>query len=256
MNRRLQAGFSMVELAVVILIMGLLLGGLVMPLAAQRDNARLREGQEQLESAIIAIEGYAMVNGHVPCPATPGSAGVADVSGGACTSQHGFVPATTLDLSGPRNTDNLLLDPWGSPVRYSVTAADADADGNWDFVTADELRQTTMPLLQPDLAICTSSAGSTPVACASPGVTLSDQAPLVVYSLGKDWAAFSSPDQQENAGATLGGGPSGSTYPVAADVVFVTRIRSDLGGSEFDDLLLWPSANRLYSRMVEAGRLP
>ena len=256
MNRRRQSGFSLVELAVVILIMGLLLGGLVMPLAAQRDNARLRDGQEQLESIVVAIEGFAMVNGYVPCPATPGSAGVADVSAGACTTQHGFIPATTLDLSGSRNVDNLLLDPWGSPVRYSVTASDTDADGNWDFLTADELRQTTMPLLQPDLTICTSSTGSSPTACATPGITLSAQAPLIVYSLGKDWAAFSSPDQQENAGASLGGGPSGSNYPVAADLVFVTRNRSDLDGAEFDDLLLWPSANRLYSRMVEAGRLP
>ena len=246
----------MVELAVVILIMGLLLGGLVMPLATQRDNARLREGQEQLESILIAIEGFAMVNGYVPCPSTPGSAGAAATAGGACTTQHGFVPATTLDLSGPRNVDNLLLDPWGSPVRYSVTASDTDADGNWDFLTADELRLTTMPLLQPDLTICTSSTGSSPTACATPVVTLADQAPLVVYSLGKDWASFSSPDQQENVGASIGGGPSGTSYPVAADIVFVTRDQSDLSGGEFDDLLLWPSANRLYRRMVEAGRLP
>ena len=43
---------------------------------------------------------------------------------------------------------------------------------------------------------------------------------------------------------------------MAADIVFVTRDQSDLSGGEFDDLLLWPSANRLYRRMVEAGRLP
>ena len=249
-------GFSMVELAVVVLIMGLLLGGLVMPLAAQRDNARLREGQEQLESILIAIEGYAMVNGHMPCPATPGSAGAAAIAGGACTAQHGFVPATTLDLGGARNDDNLLLDPWGSPVRYSVTASDIDADGNWDFMTADELRLTTMPLLQPDLTVCTTSAGTSPTTCALPNETLASAAPLLLYSLGKDWANFSSPDQQENVGASIGGGPSGTSYPVAADIVFVTRNRSDLAGSEFDDLLLWPSANRLYRRMVEAGRLP
>lgn len=55
MSKQRQLGFSMVELAVVILIMGLLLGGLVMPLATQRDNARLREGQEQLESILIDL---------------------------------------------------------------------------------------------------------------------------------------------------------------------------------------------------------
>jgi len=37
-----QGGFSLVELSIVILIMGLLLGGLMMPLSVQRENARLR----------------------------------------------------------------------------------------------------------------------------------------------------------------------------------------------------------------------
>ena len=87
-------------------------------------------------------------------------------------------------------------------------------------------------------------------------MTLSNQSPLVIYSLGKDWTSFSSPDQLENVGDNLGGGASGASYPVAADAVFVTRGRSDRGGSEFDDLVVWMSANALYRALVEAGQLP
>ena len=57
-----------------------------------------------------------------------------------------------------------------------------------------------------------------------------------MYSLGKDWTSFASSDQLENVGGTLGGGASGQSYPVAADVVWVSRGRSDRSGSEFDDL--------------------
>ena len=253
---RKQHGFTLVELAIVILIMGLVLGGLAMPLAVQRENARIRDGQTQLEAVRDAIEGFALVNGFLPCPATPASSGVAAPTAGGCAEQHGFVPATTLDIGGVRNGDNLLLDPWGSPLRYSVTASDADGNGNWDFTVPGEMPAVTMPVLQPDLVVCSSATGSTATACASANLTLSGQSPAIIYSLGKDWNSFSSTDQLENVGATLGGGATGASYPVAADDVFVMRGRSDAGGNEFDDQLAWLSAHALYRRMIEAGRLP
>ncbi len=251
-----QQGFTLVELSIVILIIGLVLGGLAMPLATQRENARIREATQQLDDVSKAVEGFALVNGFLPCPATPSSSGSASGGGGTCTVQHGFVPATTLDLTGSRNDDNLLLDPWGSPLRYSVSASDADGDGQWDFVTPGEMRDVTMPVLNPELTVCSTSTGSSPTACGSANDTLSNQAPAVVVSLGRDWNSFSSADQLENVGANLGGGPSGSSYRVASDVVFVSRGRSNQPGGEFDDSVRWVSANGLYRGMVAAGRLP
>ena len=286
-----QSGFSLVELSIVLLVMGLLLGGLVVPLAAQRDNARLKDGQELLESVQASIEGFALVNGFLPCPATPSSAGYSATSGGACTLQHGFVPATTLNLVGARNEDNLLLDPWGSPIRYSVSASDVDGNGNWDFTFPGEMQAITMQTLMPDLVVCATSSGSSATACGSASVTLADQSPAVIYSLGKDWRSFSSADQLENVGDTVsggppgggppgggppgggppgggppgggppgggppGGGPPGGSYQVAQDQVFVLRGLSEASGNEFDDQLVWLSANALYHALVEAGRLP
>lgn len=251
-----QRGFSLVELSVVLLIMGLVLGGLAMPLAVQRENARIKDGQTQLQSILTAVEGFALVNGFLPCPATPATGGYSAPGGGGCTTQHGFVPATTLDVGGVRNADNLLLDPWGSPVRYSVTDSDTDGNGNWDFTSPGEMQAVTMSALLPDLVVCSTAAGASPSACGSANITLSDQSPLVIYSLGKDWNSFTSPDQLENVGDVLGGGASGNSYPVAADDVFVTRGRSDLSGNEFDDLVVWLSANALYRGLVDASRLP
>ena len=255
MNEK-QRGFSLVELSIVILIMGLLLGGLMGPLATQRENARLKDAREQLQLARTAVEGFALTNGYLPCPATPASTGFADPSGGGCQQQHGFLPAGTLGLSDARNDDNLLLDSWGSPLRYSVSRSDVDGDGNWDFVTAGEMRDVTMPLLQPDLVICSTAAGATATACSGSNVTLADRVPALVFSMGKDWANFTSADQIENAGAVVGGGPSGRNYAVAGNDVFVSRNPGTLTGSEYDDLLLWISESVLYGRLVASGQLP
>ncbi len=256
MRIRQQGGFTLVELSIVILIIGLLLGGLMMPLSVQRDNARVRQGLQQLETIEEAIAGFVLANGYLPCPATPASSGLSAPASGNCTEQHGFVPATTLDLRGSRNDDNLLLDPYGSPIRYSVTAADADGDGSWDFTTPGEIRDVTLGAIAPDLIVCSTATGSSASSCASANVTLSDSAPMVLYSLGKDWAAFSSSDQLENVGTTLGGGASGTNYRVANDRVFVARRSSDQSGDEYDDLVSWPAAGALYGDLVAGGHLP
>lgn len=251
-----QNGFTLVELSIVILIMGLILGGLAMPLSTQLENGRIRETKDLLTSTEAAIQGYALVNGFLPCPATPSSNGLSATAGGACTVQHGFVPASTLGLSGPRNDDNLMLDSWASPIRYSVSASDVDGDGNWDFIAPGEMRNVTMALLAPDLVVCSSGTGSSANSCSGAATTLTNSAPSVVFSMGKDWGSFSSADQQENVGTTIGGGPSAINYPVAADVVSVSRRRSERPGDEFDDLVSWSSASSLYHRMVAGGQLP
>ncbi len=63
----------------VLMIVGLLLGGLIVPLSAQMDQRRATETQKTLEEIKEALTGYAVINGQLPCPADPaiatGSAG-------------------------------------------------------------------------------------------------------------------------------------------------------------------------------------
>ena len=131
-----------------------------------------------------------------------------------------------------------------------------DADTNWDFVVPGEMRDVQIINLAPDLNVCTTAAGSTASACSGAATTTTATAPVVIYSMGKDWAAFTSADQLENVGAALGGGPSAQNYPVAADDVWVMRTRSAAPGAEFDDLVTWLSQHALYGRLVSAGQLP
>jgi prepilin-type N-terminal cleavage/methylation domain-containing protein len=251
-----QRGFSLLELSIVLLIVGLLLGGLIMPLSARMDQQKIDTTRQQLEQIRQALVGYALARDALPCPATPASNGMASATATGCTRQHGFVPAVTLGLPGAMNEDKLLLDAWGSPIRYSVTNSDANANGRWDFVRPGEMRTVTLANLAPSLDVCTTAAGATTTACASNATTLSNTAPAILVSLGKDWATASSADQLANLGATVGGGPSGRTYPVPADEVFVSRTPGAAPGNEFDDIVTWVSPATLYGELVSAGRLP
>jgi prepilin-type N-terminal cleavage/methylation domain-containing protein len=254
--RRREQGFSLLELAIVLLIVGLLLGGLIMPLGSRVDQQRIESTRQQLEEVREALTGYALANDALPCPATPASNGQASTTATGCTRQHGFVPAATLGLPGGRNPDQLLLDAWGNPLRYSVSNSDADSDGNWDFVRPGEMRNVTLASLAPSLDVCSTAAGSTATACAGSATTVTASAPAVVLSLGKDSATLTSADELENVGTTLGGGPSGRNYPVASDEVFVSRSISTASGNGFDDLVTWVAPSTLYGQLVSAGRLP
>src|SRR3546814_18113644 len=65
-----QAGFSLVEMAVVVVILGLVLGALLLPLQAQRNQVFQSQTETTLETARRALLGFAKVNGRLPCPST------------------------------------------------------------------------------------------------------------------------------------------------------------------------------------------
>ena len=62
-----QQGFTLIELAIVLVIVTLLVGGLAMPLSAQIEARRIGETRKTMEEAREAILGYAMSH---PIPKT------------------------------------------------------------------------------------------------------------------------------------------------------------------------------------------
>lgn len=230
-----QAGFSLIEMAVVMVIIGALLGGLLVSLSSTQEINFRSDAENQIDEIIEALYGFAQANGRLPCPATAGSNGAEDpAGGGTCTEQYGFVPSATLGLSGAVNTDGLYTDPWLSPYRYNVTSANGDA-----FTTAGGMRATGMAALAPDLRVCTDATCATVVA---------DNLPAVVVSLGADWASFSGTEEVENSGETT---RSGYRHANNTDFAVSTYIED-----VYDDTLAWMSANILYTRMISAGQLP
>lgn len=243
-----QPGFTLMELAVVLVIVALLIGGMMMPLSAQQDIRARNDTQARLAEVRDAIVGYAIANDRLPCPASAASNGVeSPVGGGLCTNPYdGFVPAVTLGLA-PQDGSGYLVDGWGTEtanrMRFAVTMANANA-----FTTALGMKTTTIALLQPDLRVCNGggnvqNAGALNATCTA-GNFLASNAIAVVYSIGK------------NAGS--GGATVDETHnpnpqaTIVADPAFVNAA----SGVAFDDQLLWLSPNTLYNRMVATGRLP
>lgn len=219
---RQQQGFNLVELAIVIVIVGLLIGGLVTPLSTQQEVAKRSHTGNQLQEIHDALLGFAARMGRLPCPATAASSGEASPNAATtgCTSYSGFVPARTLNLDGSFDNNALLLDNWLKPIRYTLS----DASGG---AFSDSLALT----LVPDLQVCADSACTT---------VLANTAVAVIYSTGEDGTTTTSADQLENTDG---------------DAVFVTRTISEATGTEFDDQLVWLSPNTLAFQLVRAGRV-
>lgn len=241
------AGFTLVEMAIALLIVGLLLGGLLMPLQSQVNNQRVAETQKYLDQIRDALLGFAAANGRLPCPASAVSAGgESPTGGGACAPvppYNGFLPAVTLGLS-PVNAAGLAIDAWGNPIRYAVTTANGSA-----FTTAGSMRATGIGALAPDLRVCASATGITATDCGPAANALTNNAVIVVYSLGR------------NAGSGgTGTDETANPNPNSAnnDPVFVSHPPAEAGAAngEFDDIVTWLSPNTLYNRMLAAGTLP
>ncbi len=73
-----QNGFTLVEIAIVLLIVTILLGYTVALFPRQQELKQYRDVDRKMDEVIAAIVGFAQVNGRLPCPAIPNSAGVED----------------------------------------------------------------------------------------------------------------------------------------------------------------------------------
>ncbi len=236
-NSKLDPGFSLVEMAVVLMILGFVLGALLMPIQVQRQQQALQQTQNMLEIAQKSLLGYAQTQGRLPCPANlSDTAGVANpVAGGACAVQAGFLPAVTLGIQ-PVNINGFALDGWGNPIRYAVTQSDQGGITSPDFTSTGDMGTVGIAALKPDLRVCASSANCTD------DINLVKDAVAVIYSLGATGSdAPGGADENEN---------------LDGNTVFVSHeSRTNDAGGEFDHVVAWISPFILYNAMIEAGQL-
>ncbi len=222
-------GFTLVEMAVVLVIVGLMLGGLMIPLTAQMDQSRVSEARKDLSEIKEALIGYAIANGRLPCPDTDGD-GIENACGTTTSaeSSQGNLPWVTLGIEG--------TDPWGRHYQYRVN--DAFGAVGTPFSLSTVGTGTTTGILR----ICADYV------CAA---TLAINVPAVIYSSGKNGAV------QPPVGADELENTTDKTN-AKFDRTFVSHEFASSGAAngEYDDILTWISPNILFNRMVAAGKLP
>lgn len=245
-------GFSLIELAIVLVIVTLLIGGLAVPLTAQIQARRIAETKKTLEEAREAVLGYAMThpatapatNRHLPCPDTDDD-GVENrdaVDPDACAAHSGWFPWVTLGTA-PQ-------DAWGNRLRYGVVR---------DFTRKDSGFSASSPPPPPGfdpLMICTTRT------CTPPHVA-SD----VVFALLSD-----GPNSKGSRNVNV---PLGTATPAPpgigadesenqnGDSIYVSRAPYKPADSsvveaakEFDDLVVWVSHAHLIARVCPTGCSP
>jgi prepilin-type N-terminal cleavage/methylation domain-containing protein len=176
MNVNKKAGFTLVEMAMVMVIVGLIISAFLTPLTAQLEQSRNAEARKDLAEIREALLGFAVINSQLPCPDNDGNGtddGCPNINSSATTG--GNVPWATLNTK--------QLDPWGRRYQYQVNNA---------FSTAFLL--TTTGATTGIIRVCTSSA------CTS---IEANNIPLVVFSTGQNGAVLppASLDEQENIDA-------------------------------------------------------
>ncbi|WP_017875233.1 MULTISPECIES: type II secretion system protein [unclassified Janthinobacterium] len=232
MSTPLQRGFSLVELSIVLVIVGLMIGGLITPLAMQLEQRKGNETRATLEAANEALVGYALRYGNLPCPAVSASNGLEDRRGTRCGKRDGFLPWVTLGVG--------KSDSWANLLRYSVTPAFSDSAVRFTLNT------------RRDISVMTRDGTGRPMPATAP-----NDIPAVVMSHGKN--GFGASGEQGVRVAVAPASNGDERINAGAGTAFVSRPLSEDGnapGGEFDDIVLWLSPNILFNRMVAAQRLP
>lgn len=258
-------GFTLVEIAIVMAIVALLLGGLLVPLSAQVDAQRSGETTKAMSEIREALMGFALVNGRLPCPADPAiatgsaGAGLEQRSGATCNSgvmASGIVTVHTVSYTyfvGVLPWATLGIpetDAWGRRFTYAVT--ESFVDDLTPVTVGPPPPSPPAPLndacadvpTQSSFALC--SRGVIDVKDES-GNSIATDVPAVVVSHGKNGVgAYTS------AGTQLAGATGDEQENSDADKNFVSHTPTPA----FDDQAAWISTNILMNRMVAAQKLP
>ncbi|MDI1274574.1 type II secretion system protein [Polaromonas sp.] len=286
-----QFGFSLIEIALVLVIAGLALGAGMAALGPQLINKKFSDTQRQLQDASDAIVAFAMVNRRLPCPATATSVGresfctnpnpaggcgaevfVTTTAGGGAergrcfvtaNPNTGFVPAATLGMAG-QGANGLVIDAWARPLRYIVPSTVNTTTNNGSITlaitpaTCGANASTCYPFTHADGI---RNRYYNPVVAPVSDVRVCDSIGAANCAGGRQLAnpAFA----VYSYAANLNAAPPALSVDEAANVnndrILVSHPRNEATtpvNTYFDDVVVWLTVEQLIQRMQGNGVLP
>lgn len=256
-------GFTLIEMAVVLVVIALLVGSILVPLYTQVEERQVSDTEKALAEIKEALMTFAVVNGYLPCPdrTAGGGGGANDTANdgvedfnagtGICnnisgtpTRVWGNVPWATLGLGVAAS------DVWGNRFRYVLDP---------DFAQRAPASPFTLTS-QADLEVCATTSCAVMLTSAVAG----EGAVAVILSLGKNGLSainvntgVANPDPP--AGSDEDQNKDGRTYVSRTRTIGQPGCSDTVAGQPrcaFDDVVTWVSKYTLFSRMVAAGKLP
>ena len=236
-----QFGFSLAELAIVLIVVALLTSGLLVGLSSQRNQAANKDSVHQQEIILEAIMGFAMSSGRLPCPADPtiataNGAGNEDCSPADCNAtnpdricrlEHGVIPWKSLGIQE--------TDPWGNRFTYFVGREFSNPITQAEKDSGKRTRFTLETVGRANIQDGT-------------GQAVASEIPAVIISHGSRSAGG-----YQSTGIKLGGSSSVDEDENAdPDLAFIFHTPTE----NFDDLVTWVIPTILKSRLVAVGKLP
>ena len=257
MNGRRSQGFTIAEMAVVVVIMAVIMGSSLKLLNTQTNNAAIQQTRDKQAEIRRALTHFLRTNGRLPCPdrktgvgTGPDGVETAPCSGSSADG-YGVVPWQTLGIGRDR-----AIDGWGSFMAYRV------ANGPFPPLTKDwtsnqlvNLNANTFSIGEFNLPTGANSNilvnernPSDPLFSLMP---LTNEAVAVVLSYGKSaWGSV----KQSGAVEPVSAKADEATNATAPFDTFVTRPLTvgswGPAGGEFDDIVLHLKASDLIGQLI------
>jgi prepilin-type N-terminal cleavage/methylation domain-containing protein len=222
-------GFSLIELAIVLIIISFLMGYLLIPISAKKDQQYLKSTQKTLEEIKEALLGFAVRDeyGRLPCVNINDNDGTESKNADeTCKSNgEGFLPWLALGVGKD--------DVWGNPFRYRTEAAfnrmkgiDSTDISSGLRVRNREIEDDTKPSPKKYFHFTRRNGDSRVVA--------------IIFSRGKNHVS-----DDDNANLLM------KTFVHDGYVE-----DQDDPNNNFDDILTWLSRNTLMNRLTTAKKWP
>ncbi len=242
------AGFTLVELALVLLVVGLLVALFLPPSLAMLEQQRRKDTREKMQALEQALARFVLVNRRLPCPAN-GALGTGNAQSGleqrpapgdACANlalQNGVVPWRSLGVDG-----GMATDAWGNLISYRVWAR--AFNGSQSSITTSLTRNAGM-----DMSLC-DPAGSSPLGAGSS--CAAGSAPLAFLAISPGAGPGDPAWRQMRGFGICTGLPCPLTLPTAPPGANEAARRSDGNGAAY--VLISHGGNR-YGAYNVAGTL-
>jgi prepilin-type N-terminal cleavage/methylation domain-containing protein len=239
-----ERGFTLAEIAIVLVIVGIMLAGGLVALKAQTESQRMRDGRAQLAEIKESLLGFTLQNGHLPCPADPALATFLEdrsLATGLCNRSEGAIPGATLGLSRS-------IDPFSKPFTYRVEVDFADSGPLANQTLGTSCTAGDAAPVGMSFMLCSRGTLRVKATAAAATDLVSSAVAVIVmhYRHGPPNGVAGSADEQENT---------------SNNSIFVSKLRVEDDPAtppdeEYDDVTDWISPSILVGKMLAAGKLP